>query len=405
MPPEAKIPASPFRLIDVHAEEDGPPPPAAAAAAAAAAASAKPSAARAAAAARQRLWLWQAAVAATQLAFVVGSVILKAGLRAVDPAGGAAFHPVVYAFYREAAAGPLLLLLAWATTGTTRPAATDAPRLLALGACMFAGQLCYIWGLALSGVVAAACMQPAIPVFTAMLSIALRAEAASPHKVLGIALAAAGAVVMIAGGGGGGAAAADAAAGAAGAARRALGNAVLLANALAMAGYYIVSKRLVAKYPPASVAAWGYLAAAALMGSAAAATTERGDWRFPPALYPALGYWVAISVAAYALLAGALRALPASTVASFQCLQPVFGFALAATILRERPAATDAAGAACVVAGLALVARPEAAAAAAGRAAARLGRLRRALGSRGSRGALVSLASLVGSQPRGLDKV
>ena len=204
------------------------------------------------------------AVASTQAAFVVGSVYLKGSLQLVDTARGERFHPVVYAFGREATAGPILFFLAWSVTGVALPARQDAARLVALGACMFLSQLFYIIGIELSGVVVASCMQPAIPVFTVLLTIALRMEMASPQKLAGIALAVAGAVAMVLGGlahaaPGGAAAAAAAAAGGGRLSSMATGNCCLLINTVAMACYYVLGKKAVARYPPACIAAWAYL--------------------------------------------------------------------------------------------------------------------------------------------------
>lgn len=217
------------------------------------------------AAAAPKTWICQLAVATTQAAFVVGSVYLKGSLQLVDTARGERFHPVVYAFGREATAGPILFFLAWSLTGVALPARQDAPRLVALGACMFLSQLFYIIGIELSGVVVASCMQPAIPVFTVLLTIALRMESASPQKLAGIALAVAGAVAMVLGGlvhatpVGTAAAAAAAAAGGGRLSSMATGNCCLLVNTMAMACYYVLGKKLVARYPPAAVAGWAYL--------------------------------------------------------------------------------------------------------------------------------------------------
>lgn len=67
-----------------------------------------------------RLWKCQAAAAATQASFVVGSVFLKSSLKYVDEDKGEAFSPIVYALAREATAGPILLLLSWLIAGAGR---------------------------------------------------------------------------------------------------------------------------------------------------------------------------------------------------------------------------------------------------------------------------------------------
>lgn len=68
-------------------------------------------------------------------------------------------------------------------------------------------------------------------------------------------------------------------------------------------------------------------------------------------------YWIVVaSVCGYYLLTAATRYLPASQVASFQCLQPFMGTVLAFFVLGEQPTFWDL-GAIGVVAGLVLVVR------------------------------------------------
>ena len=62
-------------------------------------------------------WQCQAALAVTQTAFCVGSVYLKSCLRKVDSSDGHVFHPIIYAFLREATAGPIMCAMAWFTSG------------------------------------------------------------------------------------------------------------------------------------------------------------------------------------------------------------------------------------------------------------------------------------------------
>ena len=59
------------------------------------------------------------------------------------------------------------------------------PLVAALGLCLFLNQLLFILGLNLAGMTLAACMQPAIPVFTAFLSMLCGQEAASTKRVSG----------------------------------------------------------------------------------------------------------------------------------------------------------------------------------------------------------------------------
>ena len=70
-------------------------------------------------------------------------------------------------------------------------------RVMALGLCLYFNQLFYIVGIDMSGVVVATCMQPTIPVFTAMIAVLLNLEAGSLQKFIGIALAVSGSICMV----------------------------------------------------------------------------------------------------------------------------------------------------------------------------------------------------------------
>ena len=60
-----------------------------------------------------KAWQCQLALALTQVSFCCGSVYLKRALRAVDGSRGQHFHPIVYAFAREAIAAPIMCSMAW----------------------------------------------------------------------------------------------------------------------------------------------------------------------------------------------------------------------------------------------------------------------------------------------------
>lgn len=144
-----------------------------------------------------KLWLCQLAVALTQAAMVVGSVYLKGSLELVDESKKEVFHPIVFAFAREASAAPILYGLSVAYGGYSVPHRRDIVRVASLGAFMFTAHIMYIIGIELSGVIVASCMQPAIPVFTVLLGILLQMETANPQKLSGISLAVAGAICMV----------------------------------------------------------------------------------------------------------------------------------------------------------------------------------------------------------------
>lgn len=134
-----------------------------------------------------------------------------------------------------------------------------------------------------------------------------------------------------------------------------MGNFCLIINAMAMAVYYILAKKLVARYSPIQVAAWAYIVAASLMGFAALVFTSHSDWNFPHAMVLPLVYWIFVcSVGGYVIVTWAMKHLPASQVAAFQCLQPFLGTLLAFLVLQEQLSWWDL-GAVGVVAGLLLV--------------------------------------------------
>jgi len=144
-----------------------------------------------------KLWLCQLAVALTQAGMVVGSVYLKGSLEWVDESKKEVFHPIVFAFAREASAAPILYALSVAYGGYSVPHRRDIVRVASLGAFMFTAHIMYIIGIELSGVIVASCMQPAIPVFTVLMGILLQMETANPQKLSGISLAVAGAICMV----------------------------------------------------------------------------------------------------------------------------------------------------------------------------------------------------------------
>lgn len=295
-------------------------------------------------------WHCQAALATIQFAFCLGSVYLKSSLRNIDLSSNVQFHPIIYAFMREAVAGPIMCLIAYLQTGSL-PKKQDLPVVVGLGLCLWLNQLLYILGIDMSGVVVATCMQPVIPVFTAMIAVALKLEAGSLQKFAGIGIAVGGSLCMVMGGvsGGGHHTAAEGHI-------MMLGNICLLINTLASAVYYLGAKRLVQSYSAMCVAAWAYITAATCMGLTAGLFVDRKDWKLPDALIGPLIYWILVcSVVGYYVVTFATQHLPASQVASFQCLQPFVGTLLAFAVLGEEPSVWDL-GAVGVVAGLVMVA-------------------------------------------------
>ena len=99
---------------------------------------------------------------------------------------------VIYVRYIRVHTSGMLCLLAGVL-----PKRSDLLHVAALGVCLFFNQLMYILGISLSGVLVATCMQPTIPVFTAMLAVCLRLESGSVQKFFGIGLAVLGSMSMV----------------------------------------------------------------------------------------------------------------------------------------------------------------------------------------------------------------
>lgn len=299
-------------------------------------------------ASRVKPWHCQLVLALIQAAFCGGSVYLKSSLRNISALSPDAFHPIIYALAREAIAGPIMCAIAFAQTPIL-PRRADLLAILALGGCLFLNQLFYILGIDMSGVLVATCMQPTIPVFTAMIGVTLGLEPGSCQKFMGILLAVGGSVCMVVGGSQGSHHSS------AESTHMVLGNLCLLGNTLAMAVYYLSAKQLVQRYSAMCVAAWAYITAAACMGLTAALFVPLPLWTVPSALFGPLAYWVIIcSVLGYYVVTWAMQHLAASQVAAFQCVQPFFGTLLAFLVLGEEPSLWDL-GAVGVIGGLALV--------------------------------------------------
>lgn len=134
------------------------------------------------------------------------------------------------------------------------------------------------------------------------------------------------------------------------------GNLCAIAAAMVYAGCLLVTGKLCQTHSTVAVTAWSFVGAAA--GALPLAIVED---RFPPTDLYGWGYMVIYSVLtllAYMLINCSLGKLPTALVAVLGYGQPVIATALAIPLLGEVPGLGDLAGAAVVVAGLALATRP-----------------------------------------------
>lgn len=239
-------------------------------------------------------------------------------------------NAVFFSLLRDVCCFPVLASVAWYYEGLqsirTWP---EFLFLFLLGATgMFGNQLFFYVGLSYTSANVASIFQPAIPVFTTLLSLItcteklprnpLRAAA----KISGILLATGGACAMVASKGLSG-----------GGESFLLGNLCLFGNTMCMAVYVLVQKRFVfqpkgrfatwAQYP-ISLTAWTYFFGAVCMSISSMyyVAFDRSVFAFPKELWIPLIYAVFVSSAlAYGLVTWANKYLPSSVVTAFWPIQ------------------------------------------------------------------------------------
>ncbi|MBA2627380.1 MAG: DMT family transporter [Gemmatimonadales bacterium] len=186
-----------------------------------------------------------------------------------------------------------------------------------------ANQGLYVYGLRHTTAINATILVTTVPVFTVLWSVLAGREKASPLKIGGIALAGAGVIYLI------------------GPDRLsmahdvALGNAMIVIGMACYAGYFVLSKRIVALYHPRTVTTYAMVfgAIATLPFGVPAALTLH-----PSAIHALTWVWVAYivifpTIVTYLLNIWALARVSSSTVAAYVYLQPFFAAAVAPLVL------------------------------------------------------------------------
>ena len=180
----------------------------------------------------------------------------------------------------------------------------------------------FMVGLQLTDPTEAVLVITTIPVFTYGIAVLFGREKVGPKRVLGILLAIAGVVYLV---------------GFHASPEHALGDVLVMGNALSYAAFLVLAKPTIEKYDPLSLTTWVFLLGAlvfiplglltGLRGEVAQLTTQ-GVWRV---VFIILGP----SVLTYVLNAVALRHVASSTVAIFTYVQPIFT-AVAAYLLLDQ---------------------------------------------------------------------
>jgi drug/metabolite transporter (DMT)-like permease len=164
-----------------------------------------------------------------------------------------------------------------------------------------------------------------IPVFTYAIAVVLGREPMGPRRALGIVLAIVGIAYLTLEG-----AQLDGA--------HVLGDLLILGNALSYAAFLVFAKPLIERHDPLSLTTWVFLIGAVVFIPIGLLGGLRGDL----AALPTEGMWwmgfiiLGPSVTTYVLNTFALRHVPASTVAFFTYIQPIFT-AVAAWLLLGDP--------------------------------------------------------------------
>jgi drug/metabolite transporter (DMT)-like permease len=275
---------------------------------------------------------------AVQVMFASLGVAAKLALRQLPPFGLICARVLL---------ATLILVIARELMGREKVERRDLPELAAYAFFgVTANMLIFIAGLSRTTATNAVVIAAVMPVFTVGVAVALRKEAATPGKLLGLSVACIGALVIVGAGrftGGGG---------------HVVGNLLVTLNSLSFSIYLVISRRLLAKYQPMTVVTWvflfgtlGILPFGLVPLAQAAPSLSWSTWACVAfiALFPTVG--------TYFLNMFALRRAPSSLVAIYIYLQPIVGALMAAKALGERPSPDTFIGGALIGVGIWLVSK------------------------------------------------
>ncbi len=284
------------------------------------------------------LWV-HAGLVAVQLGFATHHVASKIVLREM--------HPGALALSRASTAAVILFVVHLATRGLPRVPLRDLP-LLALSALLgiAANQTLFFEGLARSTAINASILTTTIPVFTLLVSVAFRRERARVFTMLGVGLALGGVLYLVGleaftlGG------------------ETALGDALIVGNALSYGVYLVVVGPLVKRHGSLTTVVWLFAFGTLWILPYGAADLVRDAGAVDLTTW-LLVLWVilAATVFTYLVNAWALRYARPSVVAIYTYLQPVAASLLAVFILGETLTPRVIVAALLVFAGIYLVTR------------------------------------------------
>jgi len=258
-------------------------------------------------------------------------------------------NPIIFSFYREIMAGPLLVVIAAFAERVLPDFRKDWWRFIILGTLgVYGNQLLFVLGLWYTSATQAAIMQPCIPVFTTIITLSLRMEQFSFLKVLGILASATGAVVMV--GFDDFSLKSD----------KFLGTLCLVGNTLCVSIYYVYCKKVMfKKYPPITITAFSYMVGAVEMGLTSLIFVfqhKTNLYHLTTSSYGPLAYSIVFAtVLAYMSMTWANSKASTSLVAAYNSLQPLTAALLSFFFLKEVLVWREGEGALLILLGLGLV--------------------------------------------------
>lgn len=253
--------------------------------------------------------------------------------------------PAAIVLARMSGGALVFTLIAW-RRGVLRIDTRDLPAIIGCAVLgVAANQELFVQGLARSTATNASVLGSTIPVFTALVAIALGREPVHPRRLVGIAVAFGGVAALV------------------GADKMSmssdhlLGSAMILVNSLCYGTYLVVVRPLAEKYDPLGLIAWLFICGVPMVLPLGAIEFARA-----PALHTGdIGFFAFLiavpTVAAYGLVQVALRRTESSLVAAYIYLQPVMATVGAMFLLDEQPTVRTAVCGAIVLFGVWLAAR------------------------------------------------
>jgi drug/metabolite transporter (DMT)-like permease len=282
-------------------------------------------------------WIVHGGLLAVQLGFASHYVVSKMVVRELPPSA--------LALVRASGAALLMFVVHLALRGVPRVSKKDA---LALAGCAVLGiagnQLLFFHGLARTTASNASVLITTIPVFTFIVSVALRRETVTARALGGIALALSGVLVLL------GAEALSLGS------ETIVGDVMIVLNCLFYGSYLVLVGGLVKRLGSMTAVVWLFFFGALWVAPFGAGDLVRHAGDVAPGTWVKVLYIIFVpTIFTYLVNAWALRHAPASLVAIYIYLQPIAATALAVAFLGEEITPRLMAAAALVFVGIGLL--------------------------------------------------